>query len=213
MADKMIVEWIRDKYQPLRRSFNERSRRLWAAAEARSLGWGGVAAVMAATGMSSATLSRGLKELEAEAASGEGELPGNRVRRAGGGRRRVRDNQPGLSQALAALVEPTARGDPEHALRWTCKSTRKLAVELRKQGFQIGARTVAKELKQQEFSLQSNRKTREGSFHPDRMQLRTSTNSVGPRAGDSSDLGGHEGNWAFQNSGGYGWRRRKSAGP
>lgn len=168
MADKMIVEWIRDKYQPLRRSFNERSRRLWAAAEARSLGWGGVAAVMAATGMSSATLSRGLKELEAEAASGEGELPGNRVRRAGGGRRRVRDNQPGLSQALAALVEPTARGDPEHALRWTCKSTRKLAVELRKQGFQIGARTVAKELKQQEFSLQSNRKTREGSFHPDR---------------------------------------------
>ena len=163
------MQWVRDKYQPLKRSLTERSRRLWAAAEARSMGRGGVAAVMAATGMSSATLSKGLKELEAEAA-GNAALPHDRVRRPGGGRKRARDSQPGLAKALAALVEPTARGDPEHALRWTCKSTSKLAAELRKQGFVVAARTVAKELKELEFSLQSNRKTREGQSHPDRNE-------------------------------------------
>jgi len=131
------------------------------------MGRGGVAAVMAATGMSSATLSKGLKELEAEAA-GDATLSGGRVRRPGGGRKRARDRQPGLAKALAALVEPTSRGDPEHPLRWTCKSTYRLAEELRKQGFQAGPRTVAKELKEQDYSLQSNRKTREGKSHPDR---------------------------------------------
>ena len=167
MPDETVVRWVRDKYQPLKRSLNERSRRLWAAAEARSMGRGGVAAVMAATGMSSATLSKGLKELDAEAA-GHAAVPYDRVRRAGGGRKRARDKQPGLAKALAALVEPTARGDPTHALRWTCKSTANLAAQLRRQGFQVGPRTVAKELKEQEFSLQSNRKTREGTSHPDR---------------------------------------------
>jgi len=167
MPDETVVQWVRDKYQPLKRSLNERSRRLWAAAEARSMGRGGVAAVMAATGMSSATLSKGLKELDAEAA-GNAAVPYDRVRRAGGGRKRARDKQPGLAEALAALVEPTARGDPTHALRWTCKSTPHLAAQLRRQGFQVGPRTVAKELKEQAFSLQSNRKTREGTSHPDR---------------------------------------------
>jgi len=167
MPDENVVQWVRDKYGPLKRSLNERSRRLWAAAEARSMGRGGVAAVMAATGMSSATVNKGLHELEAEAL-GDAVLPSDRVRRAGGGRKRSRDKQPGLCRALAALVEPTARGDPEQALRWTCKSTSNLAAELRKQGFQVGARTVAKELKEQAFSLQSNRKTREGASHPDR---------------------------------------------
>lgn len=169
MPNEIVVQWVRDKYQPLKRSLNERSRRLWAAVEARSMGRGGVAVVMAATGMSSATLSKGLKELEAEAA-GEATLPDDRVRRTGGGRKRARDKQPGLSRVLATLVEPTARGDPEQALRWTCKSTSNLAAELRKQGFRIGARTVAKELKEQKFSLQSNRKTREGTSHPDRNE-------------------------------------------
>ena len=169
MPDEIVVQWVRDKYEPLKRSLNERSRRLWAAAEARSMGRGGVAAVMAATGMSSATVNKGLSELEAEAAGGAA-LPAGRIRRPGGGRKRARDKQPGLSRTLAALVEPTARGDPEQALRWTCKSTSKLAAELRKRGFQVGARTVAKELKEQKFSLQSNRKTREGESHPDRNE-------------------------------------------
>ena len=167
MPDEIVVQWVRDKYEPLKRLLNERLRRLWAAAEARSMGRGGVAAVMAATGMSSATVNKGLRELAAEAV-GSAALPVGRIRRPGGGRKRARDKQPGLSRTLASLVEPTARGDPEHALRWTCKSTSKLAMELRKQGFQVGARTVAKELKEQEFSLQSNRKTREGGSHPDR---------------------------------------------
>ncbi len=169
MPDALVVQWIKEKYEPLKRSLNERSRRLWAAAEARSLGRGGVAAVLAATGMSSATVRKGLTELEAEAAGDEA-LPAGRVRRPGGGRKRARDKQPGLSRALAALVEPTARGDPEHPLRWTCKSTSRLAAELQKQGFQVSPRTVAKELKEQEFSLQSNRKTREGTSHPDRNE-------------------------------------------
>lgn len=167
MPNAIVVQWVRDKYEALKGSLNERSRRLWAATEARSLGRGGVAAVMAATGMSSATVSKGLKELEAMPAGGA-TLPPGRIRRPGGGRKRARDKQPGLSAALAALVEPTARGDPEHPLRWTCKSTAKLAAELQKQGFQVGPRTVAKELKEQKFSLQSNRKAREGQSNPDR---------------------------------------------
>jgi hypothetical protein len=165
MPNATIVQWIRDKYEPQKHSLNELSRRLWAAAEARSLGRGGAAAVIAATGMSSATVYRGLAELEAAAT---GLLPPGRMRRPGGGRKRARDQQSGLSEALAALVEPTSRGDPEQSLRWTCTSTYRLANELRRQGFQVGPRTVAKELKEQEYSLQSNRKTREGKGHPDR---------------------------------------------
>ncbi len=167
MPDAIIVEWVREKYEVLRETLNERSRRLWAATEARSLGRGGIAAVIAATGMSSATVNKGLSELEA-VQSGGAVLPPERIRRPGGGRKRATDKQPGLARALQRLVEPTARGDPESPLRWTCKSTRKLADELSKQGFKVGSRTVAKELKAQQFSLQANRKTREGTSHPDR---------------------------------------------
>jgi predicted fused transcriptional regulator/phosphomethylpyrimidine kinase len=167
MPDATVVEWIAGKYAVLRAALNERSRRLWAAAEARSLGRGGIAAVMAATGMSSATVAKGLGELDGAKSAGVA-LPPGRIRQPGGGRKRVRETQPGLPAALARLVEPTARGDPQSRLRWTCKSTSKLASELRRQGFQVGARTVAKELKEQQFSLQANRKTREGESHPDR---------------------------------------------
>jgi hypothetical protein len=167
MPDALVVEWVREKYEVLRPSLNERARRLWAATEARSLGRGGIAAVIAATGMSSATVDRGMRELGA-ARSGAVELPPERIRQRGGGRKRAREKQPGLTEALRRLVDPTARGDPESPLRWTCKSTRHLAGELRRQGFRVGPRTVAKELAEQEFSLQANRKTREGASHPDR---------------------------------------------
>jgi len=167
MPDAALVEWVRDKYQSMRGILNERSRRLWAATEARSLGRGGIAVVIAGTGMSSATVDKGLKELDGME-SGDSVLPAERIRKSGGGRKRAKDTQPGLAQALERLVEPTARGDPERALRWTCKSTYHLAAELRRQGFRIGPRTVAKALKEQEFSLQANRKTREGESHPDR---------------------------------------------
>ncbi len=167
MADAIVVEWISEKYEALRGTLNERARRLWAATEARSLGRGGIAAVIEATGMSSRTVHKGLKELEAGKSGGEMLAPG-RVRRPGGGRKRARDKQPGLVNALEHLVDPTARGDPESALRWTCKSTRKLADELRRQGFEVGPHTVARELKEQGLSPQSNRKTRDGDSHPDR---------------------------------------------
>jgi hypothetical protein len=167
MADSVVVEWVREKYQAVAGSLNERGRRLWAAGEARSLGWGGVAAVIAALGMSSATVAKGLRELQARESGGL-ELPAGRSRRPGGGRKRLRDKHRGLVAALRRLVEPTARGDPMQPLRWICKSTSKLSVELKRLGFPIGPRTVAKELKAQEYSLQANRKTREGASHPDR---------------------------------------------
>ena len=164
MPDAKIVEWIREKYEAMRPLLTERSRRLWAATEAVSLGRGGVAAVMMATGMSSATVNKGLGELEGK---NDG-LRTDRVRKPGGGRKSVCQTQRGLSQALTGLVESTTRGDPMRPLRWTCKSTSQLSRELARQGFKVGPRTVAKELKRQEFSLQSNRKTREGKSHPDR---------------------------------------------
>jgi len=164
MPDARIIDWIREKYEALKPSLTERSRRLWAATEAASLGRGGIAAVMGATGMSSATVNKGLGELE----SGFDRLPAGRIRKPGGGRKCARESQPGFPRALAALVEPMTRGDPERPLRWTCKSTSKLSRELSRQGFEVGPRTVARELKRQEFSLQSNRKTREGQSHPDR---------------------------------------------
>lgn len=167
MPDEIVVQWVRDKYQALSPALNERSRRLWAATEARSLGHGGIATVIAATGMSSATVDKGLKELDA-LESGRLTLPPGRIRKPGGGRKRAVDKQPGLARALQRLVEPTARGDPESPLRWSCKSTRKLSAELKRQGFNVGPVTVGKELKAQGFSLQANRKTREGTSHPDR---------------------------------------------
>ena len=167
MADVAVVQWVREKYLSLSGLLNERSRRVWAATEARSLGRGGIAAVVAATRMSSATVCKGIRELEA-AEAGEDVLSAQRIRNKGGGRKRAHDSQPGLIEALELLVEPTARGDPESALRWTCKSTYNLAAELKRQGFSVGPRTVARELKEQEFNLQGNRKMREGATHPDR---------------------------------------------
>ena len=167
MPDVVVVQWVREKYLSLSEVLNERSRRVWAATEARSLGRGGIAAVVAATRMSSATVCKGIRELEA-AETGEDVLAAQRIRNTGGGRKRAHDSQPGLIEAWELLVEPTARGDPESALRWTCKSTYNLAAELKRQGFSVGPRTVARELKEQEFTLQGNRKTREGGSHPDR---------------------------------------------
>ena len=160
MADEEI---IRQKYLSIKASLNERARRLWAAAEARALGRGGVARVLRATGLSPTTLNRGLRELE----SGDAPPPG-RVRRPGGGRKSATVLEPGLAGALEKLVEPVTRGDPQSPLRWTCKSTRKLAVELARQDYQASHTLVAQLLRDAGYSLQANRKTREGADHPDR---------------------------------------------
>lgn len=142
---------------------DERGRRRWAATEAISLGWGGIAAVAVATGMSDRTIRNGIREL-----TGPDELGPDRQRRPGGGRRSREREQPRLLEALDSLLEPTVRGDPTSPLRWTCKSTRSLENELRARGFKVSSTKVGELLKSQGYSLQSNRKTVEGKQHPDR---------------------------------------------
>jgi len=141
---------------------DERQRRLLMGAEARALGHGGIRLVARAAGVREATVSLGVSELEA------GAEPLGRARRPGGGRKRAADLDPGLHPALLALVEPDERGDPMSPLRWTTKSTRKLAAELTRQGHRVGADTVGDLLREEGFSLQGNAKTIEGRRHPDR---------------------------------------------
>lgn len=163
MPEANVVEWIHDKYVALMGDLDERGRRRWAAIEAVSLGWGGIAAVAQATGMSDRTIRNGIGELR----SGN-PLPANRQRRPGAGRVAREEEQPDLMDALECLVEPASRGDPMSPLRWSCKSTRVLASELKRQGFQVSHTKVAELLKRKGYSLQANRKTREGKQHPDR---------------------------------------------
>lgn len=162
MPDDTVIEWLRVKYQAMESTLNERSRRRWVAVEAASLGRGGISAVASATGVSRNTIRAGLREL-----ANEDSMPTG-IRRPGGGRRRLIDEQPGLMSALEALVEPTTRGDPQSPLRWTCKSVRQLAAELQRQRYAISPRSVADLLREAGYSLQGNRKTREGGQHPDR---------------------------------------------
>jgi len=163
MPEAAIVERIRAKFVTLAGELDERGRRRWAATEAVSLGWGGIAAVAEATGVSDRTIRNGIQELTAAAP-----LPGDRQRRPGAGRRAREVEQPALIATLEALVEPATRGDPMTPLRWTCKSARTMAAELKRQGFQVGRTKVAELLKRKGYSLQANRKTREGKRHPDR---------------------------------------------
>ena len=163
MPDAQVVKWIRDKYLAIVSDLDERGRRRWAAAEARSLGWGGVTAVAKATGISDRTIRNGIAELD------DPQTPtAHHQRKTGGGRRRREEEEPDLIEALEALVEPVARGDPMSPLRWTCKSTYVLADELTTHGFVVSSTKVGALLKAQGYSLQANRKTVEGKQHPDR---------------------------------------------
>jgi len=147
---------------------NERMRRQWAAAEAMEIGWGGVSAVVAATGLSHNTVDLGIRELREGGPPTTPDVPRGRVRRPGGGRKPATEHDASLLGDLESLVDPVTRGDPQSPLRWTCKSTRRLAEQLREQGHSVGYRTVAGLLRRLNYSLQSNRKTREGASHPDR---------------------------------------------
>ena len=159
----MDLRGCRAKYRALAPTLTERSRRVWAATEARAVGRGGMALVARATGISPSTIARGLRELRARVRMAAG-----RVRRPGGGRKRTIDQDPTLRPDLEGLVEPTASGDPESALRWTAKSTRHLARTLRSLGHRVSHQLVAELLTAAGYSLQANRKTREGPPHPDR---------------------------------------------
>jgi len=156
---------IAERYRLLsaRGVLDERGRRLWAAAEARSAGRGGIAAVVRATGISESTVLRGLADLDSE----EPSLRAGRVRRHPG-RAPIAEREPGLVEDLERLVDPVTRGDPESPLRWTAKSGAKLAEALRELGHDVVDRTVLRLLKAQGYSLQANKKTREGAQHADR---------------------------------------------
>ena len=159
MAAKFII---------LRPLLDERARRVWAAVEARAMGRGGMSRVAEATGLSRVTIRAGLQELAlADPASGP-PAPPARLRRRGGGRKPLRMHDPHLLHALETLVDPVTRGDPMSLLRWTCKSAAQLATALQAQGHPVSARTVNRLLHDLGYSLQSNRKTLEGSAHPDR---------------------------------------------
>jgi Rhodopirellula transposase DDE domain len=160
------VTRLRRKYRVVAPELDERRRRQWAAAEAREIGYGGVSVVARATGLARSTIHAGLRDVRTSRR--QRVRAAERIRRAGGGRRPLTTSDPALLTALLALIEPTTRGDPESPLRWTCKSTGQLADELTQQRHPVSPRTVATLLKGAGYSLQANRKTREGASHPDR---------------------------------------------
>jgi Rhodopirellula transposase DDE domain len=170
MPDAELIATLRNKYQALRLVMAEKVRRRWAACEARAIGWGGITAVAAATGLSHPPIRAGLAEVQGDASRSE-EAPqpeGQRVRRGGGGRRRLTAGDLTLGKDLQALLAASTRGDPQSPLLWTSKSTRHLADALGHQGHHVSHHTVARWLEDLNYSLQANRPTKEGSTHRDR---------------------------------------------
>ena len=168
----MDTDALRAKYEMLCERLDERSLRLCLASDAMALGHGGISRVARAAGVSRTTIHAGLRELRSPAGGslgeGQGEQGKRRVRRPGGGRKALSASDPTLLEDLDGLLDPATRGDPMSPLRWTCKSTTKLTAELRAQGHTISQATVWRLLDELGYSMQSNRKTREGSDHPDR---------------------------------------------
>lgn len=155
---------LASKFKLLARVLAERARRLVAAAEAKAMGFGGVTAVALASGLSRGTVMRGVAELKVAPKA----VRGQRIRRPGAGRKRTVDQDASLKRDLESWVEPVTRGDPESSLRWTCKSVRQLAAELKPMNHRTSHRMVAELLHELEYSLQANSKTLEGPAHPDR---------------------------------------------
>jgi hypothetical protein len=159
---------IERRFRSLSRFLDERMRRLVAAAESEAIGYGGVSTVARATGVSRRAITEGMKELKRRKASREMRPADTRIRREGAGRKRTIDQDPTLTEDLDRLVDPVTRGDPESPLRWTCKSVRKLAEELRQEGHAVSYQTVSELLHEMDYSLQANQKTLEGGQHADR---------------------------------------------
>ena len=167
--ERARVEEIRQRHAALAPVLDERRLRLWAAAEAKSLGRGGIAAVTEATGIRSKRIMNGMRELRDHELSPPIEKPREqRIRKPGAGRKPLTEKDPTLVRDLESLVDPVTRGDPESPLRWSCKSTGKLAEELRAMGHTVSPTSVGVLLHECGYSLQANSKTREGSDHPDR---------------------------------------------
>jgi transposase len=167
MRHESSLRLIESKYRSLAPLMDERVRRHWAATEAQAYGWGGVSAVSSATGMSRKTIRKGLAELGVREFEPDAPVAA-RLRSPGGGRKRLTETDSQLFERLEWLVDPSTRGDPMSPLRWTCKSTHELAKALTEQGHELSPRTVGRLLNAAGFSLQGNRKTKEGAEHPDR---------------------------------------------
>ena len=163
MQDAEVIDGLELKFNALVGDLDERGRRRWAATEAMALGYGGITAVSLATGLSDRTIRNGIEELQSDTP-----LPSGRQRRSGGGRKPLEFSQHDLIDAIDRLVEPTERGDPQSPLRWTCKSLSNLQHELVSQGYRVGRTKISNILRSLGYSLQGNRKTREGTDHPDR---------------------------------------------
>jgi hypothetical protein len=176
MEVRETIEIINTKFEALNDVFTERSRRMWAGTEAQALGWGGITIVTQATGLDEKTISRGIKEIDKPDTQAEK----NRIRRRGGGRRTLIYKDETLTKDLQELVEPVERGDPERSLRWSSKSTYRLAEELQKQNHSISQKSVHTLLDKNGYSMQSNKKRNEGnSSHIDRdAQFRYINDSV-----------------------------------
>ena len=161
MKDKLTEqEKIALRFEAIiKANLNEKSLRLWAAAEAKAYGWGGVALVVKITRMSNRTIHRGLKELANPELSNNG-----RIRNKGAGRKKITETAKGITEAIEEIVNPACRGDPESPLKWSSKSTRKIKDELIKQGYGISQRTVYSLLRKMDYSLQANKKVKEGEY-------------------------------------------------
>ena len=165
MSDNQVIEKIQDKYEKLLPYLNEKTRRIWAAIEAQSLGWGGVTQVSQATGLSRTTIHAGISLLEESVKTEENN---QRIRVGGGGRKLLEEKDARLLFDLESLIEPMTLGAPESVLKWTSKSVVKLAEALNQGGHRISPKSVYNLLSNLGYSLQSNRKTRDGSSHVDR---------------------------------------------
>jgi len=158
-----LISQVKQRYELMAAHLSEKDKRLWAASEANTIGRGGDTIVCQATGISRVTIAKGKKEL-----TGKTEVNQKRIRKTGGGRKRLMDKNPALIKDLDMLIDPLTRGDPESPLRWTCKSTYKLAEALRKTGHNVSQKTVYLMLQEMGYSMQANRKIKEGEQNPDR---------------------------------------------
>jgi transposase len=169
MSDNQIIDKIKDKYEKLSPYLNEKTRRIWAAVEARSWGWGGISQVSSATGLSRTTIHAGISLLEQEESLlVKAKQSDQRIRQKGGGRKLLEEQDAMLLFSLESMIEPMTLGDPESVLKWTNKSVVKLADALNEGGHKISPKSVYNLLLTLGYSLQSNRKTRDGSSHIDR---------------------------------------------
>src|SRR3989339_900715 len=164
MTDKKIEEnKITLRFQAIKPTLNEKALRIWAASEAKAYGWGGIALVSKITKMSNRTIHKGLKELEDPSL-----ISSERIRRKGAGRKKITQTAKGIKEAIEGIVNPACRGDPESPLKWSSKSTRKIEEELKTQGYVVSQRTVYSLLRDLDYSLQANKKVKEGKSNEDR---------------------------------------------